>query len=59
MASERKKAGMALGEERQKGRVGVRAKEQPNRTKTKNRSYSGRGSSSSQQKKLLGLPTPN
>ena len=32
MASEREKAGMALGEERQGGRVGVRAKQQPSRT---------------------------
>lgn len=32
MASEREKAGMALGEERQEGRVGVRAKQQPSRT---------------------------
>ena len=31
MASEREKAGMALGEERQGGRVGVRAKQQPSR----------------------------
>lgn len=31
-ASEREKAGMALGEERQEGSVGVRAKQQPSRT---------------------------
>ena len=34
MASEREKAGMALAEERQEHRVGVRTKEQPSRTKT-------------------------
>lgn len=34
MASEREKAGMALGEERQEDRVGTRTKEQPSRTKT-------------------------
>jgi hypothetical protein len=34
MASEREKAGMALGEERKEKRVGVKAKKQPHRTKT-------------------------
>lgn len=34
MASEKEKAGMALGEERKESRVGVKAKEQQSRTKT-------------------------
>lgn len=33
MASEREKAGMALGEEKEESRVGEEAKEQPSRTK--------------------------
>lgn len=34
MASAREKAGMALGEEMQKGKVGVRTDKQPSRTET-------------------------
>lgn len=34
MASEREKAGMALGEEEEESRVGEKAKEQPSTTKT-------------------------